>query len=146
MRFPPWLYKFTSQTHEGSQPIESISRRVDQTANAAGIVNNVYTVPGDFMFCLSNGVVAVDAPALVTPTQALLSFTKPDTSTEIMIAWNQTPSAAAENMTLNWSGEVWIPPGSVIHGVGSFDVANANNTVQAAIHGILIPRGSFSWS
>jgi len=145
MLVPDWLYKFTSATHQGSQPIEVV--HADGTAGAASVSVNalVYTVPGDFILLLTNACGLSSPGGAQVTTNRQWYTASPDGTQAYVIARDDTDGGAGAQVALNWQGEVWIPPTWQVRYSGAFSAGVSDNTQDAWLHGVLIPRGSIAW-
>lgn len=144
MLAPGFLYNFESPVHEGSRPltIQLVPSRSTSSA-ATAVTHTLFTVPADFVLLLTNATMRATPGAGQAVTGAGVQVVLA-TSGAVVDITRSNGGAADAQIRVNWAGEVWCPPGSVVRGQANFDAAVAANIVAAAMHGVLIPRGTIS--
>lgn len=123
--------------------LESTLRRVN-LSQAAGIVIPQFTVPEDRVLLLRSALAHADGGGAQTVnTVQIIIFPNDDINLQIVLAMNITTGAPGEAMVA-WSGEVFVPPGASVAGLGGFSAAVAANLVNFSAAGLLIPRGNIA--
>lgn len=139
MIFPEFLYRLTA-ADSGKQVLEHVMAENNASAAAVTVGMTVFTVPADKVFLLTNTSAAFTPGA----TQNLVS-------TELLIAdalgSRQWPylRAASGLFVGGFSGDLLVPPTFRVRAQGVFSAGANVNQVEASCHGILIPRGSFTF-
>jgi len=141
MRFPEWLYRLL-QGDEGSQLLSVVWREVASTATVAALNATVYQVPGDKCLILTNAACRFIPGNTQTVNRRRLMADPPSGTTRYNILDEEVDGAASITLDANWQGEVIIPPGWRVLIEGTFNSAVNANTVEAEIHGYLVPRGT----
>lgn len=150
--FPEQTYEFTRAQDIASQHLAIITRRV-LNVTIPGVSDftgsgTLFTVPRDRVFCCTSFVVihtpggAIDDYA----TGLYLLGSQPGDSGHYFANYNPAwLEATASERTYGWSGEVWIPPGTVLE-IYMYLARPGGGAGGASyfLTGFTIPRGNFT--
>lgn len=140
MKVPEIVYAFAQLKDLAGGSLILINRKQTVTDSAISLdTTALYEVALDKILILTN--MQVDAQPYST-AKVLQIYAVGAEMTQIARAPEIQTAANGEKVELNWSGEVWIPPGDTVSANASFDAAVSPNTMRVSIHGILIPRGN----
>jgi len=137
MRVPNLVYNFASLKDIAGGLILLVVRDGGDTQAAVSVAVELIEVPRDKIFILSvfSGLSTPGATQTVLTQNLFLRPEGEAGSAEIVYKQNS-------DQELNFSGEVWCPPGSKILFASSFDAGANTNRNFGTIHGFMIPRGN----
>ena len=136
MRIPELVYNFAQLKDVAGGLNLIVVREVVDSQTSAQVLLTVLEVPNDKIFILS----AASSTSVPGGAQTILD-------NQLFTGENPPPSfeiarSEAGVVNLNFSGEVWVPPGAVVQSAGNFSAGAVANTHGCSIHGFLIPRGN----
>lgn len=139
---PEITYQFQQPKDTAGGLILIASRELSVNDTATSITIELLDVAPDKIFVMSVASVFGLAGAAQVLQRLLISLSADQPVTGgIEISQTVLP-AATTSQALNWSGELWVPPGGNVAVRGIFDAGVASNQVSGQVHGILIPRGN----
>lgn len=145
MKFPEFLWKLRpGEAGRQHTDLVNVFMQVSglfTTLNASPL----YVVPADAVLCLANACARALPGAAQTCSDLLMQYVAPNTGQQYHIASDSPGATSGTYRGLNWSGEIYIPPGCTVLMSASFSAAAASNQLQASLAGVLIPRGTFVW-
>lgn len=143
MRAPEVCYGFVTLNDVQGALVAIVTREIVSSASQTNVGVDIYTVPSDRVFILSAANVSSVPGAGQVCSHLGLSILE-EASQTIEIAGGPDPENTTADIDrhLNFSGEVWCAPGTIVRGNGVFNSGVAANTVGVRINGILIPRGN----
>lgn len=143
MRFPEFLYRLLDGD-AGIQQLQSIWRRQSLFANQTDFTLAMYTVPQDRCLVLMNAQSSFEPPGASQILDQRITLKEVSSSVEYDVVRDVENYAAGVHKSLNWNGEVIVPPGWLVRAraIGS---ALANHTYTATVAGVLIPRGTITF-
>lgn len=148
MKLPELAYQFRTPLDTASPTIEQKVEYLLSTAAANSVNTDAYTVPGNRILVLSHCFAYALAGAAQLPTRLRLMIRRNGIDHTLIDEYAQAATghydAATRRQTITWTGEVWLHPGWILRGAGTFDAGAAANTVEVQWGGWLIPRGNVS--
>ncbi len=147
MRAPGITYRYIYPKDVAGPTFEIVAISFNQPGTLATIINNFQGVPKDKVLVLTNAVlIAVPGAAQTIDDIHLDYFT--GAGQQIQAMREQPAAAAAQSVTMNWAGEIYLNGrGAGITSVSMAAVFNAgvaSNRLVSSISGIVIPRGNSS--
>lgn len=142
MFFPESLLRFSPQDFDGLQPL--IHRPWLDPATAAISVNAVYTVPADRSLLLTGVCACFEAGAAQLVNEAkigLLHAGLPLTD-PTLICLLKFSRPGTQFASLDWQGQVVVPPNVRVILQGVFNAAGVANIVRRHIVGMLMPAAN----
>jgi len=145
MRAPEISYRFQYPKDVSGPTFEIVARTLSTSASSLTIQNDVFEVPKDKVFCLSNVSMIANPNATNGVVNMVLSiFSAAQSRVQLMNL--EFPATADAEETLNWQGEVYMLGGGAgtvsLRFYFEFDDALAANQAVANWNGIVIPRGN----
>lgn len=145
MRFPEKLYQLTQSDLAGTLVIPYFNRVVTANGAAVGFFStDTLAGIGDKFLVLTSLNGELNSGAAQTVVRGALRVNSPATdATQIRVTVaGEFTVAAPTNFYVNWSGELWLPPGWQVTLQGEFNAFVAANTATLSVTGLLVPRGS----
>jgi len=137
---PELAYQFQTAVDTAGGTIDIVLRDAITSGLVTSLTTDIFTVPTEKVFILTAGNVQANSGA--GQLSNLVAFQIHPVALEpgrILFLRERTPALVQE---ANWSGELWMPPGSKLSGVGTFDAGANSNSLSVGIVGVLIPRGN----
>lgn len=149
MLAPEQLFQIRLPQQTTSPMMEIVVREVTLNVNAATIAQDIYTVPADRVLILENVHVHGEGAGAAVALSASCSFKRPNISAGyIWIAeensLNAERVAGFTNINLDWHGQLYLPPLTVVQGQNTWTVNDPGNTSISSMVGMLIPSGNIA--
>lgn len=141
---PDFLYQVPSVKDWQGGMIQFVCRQSSTTVSAAAVDIDLYEVPQDKVLAVQ----VLKARGNPGAGQICSSVGLRILGAEF-VAIHSAPEV--ENATAdlrvhaNFTGPLWVPPGSVVSAAAAFDSAVAANQLTFSVVGILIPRGNLQF-
>lgn len=140
MFFPEFLYQLSARDQQVTWLDPQLGTVV--TSTAATSVSSSLTVP-DARLLVVTALNLEAAPGLAQNiTQMFLGFFNVATNVLASLTEDLVAKGANAASSIDWQGEIVLPPGWGIRATGSFNAAAAANQVILTVAGILIPIGN----
>lgn len=142
MIVPELVYNFSALKDVSGGLVEICRRRVDVSDTNENVEGTLFSVPNDKILI----VVAANLRAIPGATQtAEIGFLKITENSVDQPVWSlpELDNATADRpLNVNFSGQLWCPPGADFNCQGIFDAGVASNRVIGRMFGLVIPRGN----
>lgn len=139
MIFPESLYLLSPRDQEVTW-LDPVAARGTLNQAATSVTISLFTVPQGRYLVLSQASAIAQPGAAQNVDQFQIDYLH--LTDFYVIAIDNTAKAANIRASLNWNGQILIPPAATVRVVGSFNAAVAANTVGLWINGILIPAAN----
>jgi len=150
MLIPEFLYQFTRPKDAVQQHLQILQRSATLNSAALSLSRLIYENVGDNVVILGNASCQASCTGAVDIQELFLTFTGSNGGLErfsMLTGVDEGPTGEeALNRALNWSGQLWLMPGSQVSVHATFDAIGADNTVTGYIQGIKIPRGNVTYA
>jgi len=137
---PELTYQFRTAVDTAGGAIDIVMRDAINSGTVTSVVTDIFTVPTSKIFVFTAGNVQGNAGA--GQVANLVAFQIHPIASElgrVLFVRVRTPALVQE---ANFSGQLWMPPGSKLSGVATFDSGVNSNSVSVGIVGVLIPRAN----
>lgn len=143
MRAPEITYALGAAKDFAGAQLEHVAREFSANASAISVETARYTVPNDkFLIVTASQVHADPGPTAATGCGMFHHPEGAAWSWRVFFGPQVQNTVSAVDINVNFSGELWIPPGEQIYAIATFASAGApNNAVDWRFWGFLVPRG-----
>lgn len=141
MFFPEFLFQLSSRDQQVTW-LDPVFAELGGTGTGINLVSGFYTVPDARCLILQSARATADVVGGEIIENVRIVVTR-DQSIFYTLAEREVVGGAANTLyAVNWSGSILIPPGWLVAGAGSKNLAVQVGTIAASIFGLLIPIGN----
>lgn len=138
-----WLYHLMPR--DGQDPgLEMVGIQETNTVNATEFGKLLFVVPMDHIFWVQNAFCKALPTAGSIANFAEVYYFLSGISGKFYLAGNYRGGAATLRYGTVHTHQIILPPNTKIYGQVNFNIADANNSLEAGIFGWLLPRGNVS--
>lgn len=144
MFFPEFLFQLSARDQQVTWVDPLYAQRAPAAALAAAWSELITTVPEGRALVLTNAVAAGNPGGAQACTFLGIQTRPPTLTPAFSLQAEEFPVTASLTQTINWQGEVIVPPTWQVVLIATFDAAAIANAVSADLIGILIPVGNIA--
>lgn len=137
---PDIVYQYSQPKDVMGGTLLILNQTVVKIDTAQNIVETLGKVPNDKVLILSAVQAYMKSQTAGSADALAVSILFEGSSTPLIFI--EPHLGTQTNLAENWTGQVWIPPGSELEMAGTFSDAINTHVLRFSIHGILIPRGN----
>jgi len=138
---PEAVFQFTSPKDLASGSFDLILRSISGAGPGGTVDLNLFTVPKDRVLIIST-TTAFGFSTAVPVTDIQFRIILADNTAFPIMYGNVTGFPAILRNGADFSGQVWVPPNSLIRTTVIWSGADASNTASSFLTGISIPRAN----